>query len=199
MNRLLREPTTFSLQDLFTEERHRLMRYLTEEVINNLNQLYAQVYRVNYGVLMAFRRDGLPVPHELQVAAEVALSHRLLTILRQLDQSLADLSLQVPLRGQQFLRDLEELVPEVEQLQCELNLPEARNILERLVNRVLWQLLQETQGTIAAGHFKYLSRLIGISKRLKLGLSLAKAQELLYDYLTQHLTQLRSSQPAPPD
>lgn len=202
MNRLLREPTTFSLQDLFTEERHRLMRYLTEEVINNLNQLYAQVYRVNYGVLMAFRRDGLPVPHELQVAAEVALSHRLLTILRQLDQSLADLALQVPLRGQQFLRDLEELVPEVEQLQCELNLPEARNILERLVNRVLWQLLQETQGTIAAGHFKYLSRLIGISKRLKLGLSLAKAQELLYDYLTQYVTQyatqLRSSKPEPP-
>ncbi|MFZ9737037.1 MAG: DUF3536 domain-containing protein [Prochlorotrichaceae cyanobacterium] len=194
MNQLFRDAVTFSLQDLFTEERHRLMHHLTEDVINNLNQLYTQVYRVNYGVLMAFRRDGLPVPHELQVAAEVALSHRLLHILRKLDHSLVDLALKVPLNGQPLLRDLEELVPEVEQLHCQLNLPEARNILERLMDRVLWQLLQETNAGVAAGHFQYLSRLVAVGKRLDLGISLARAQEIFYAYVAQLMT---SKQPLP--
>ena len=185
MNRLLRDPATFSLQDLFVEERHRLMRHLTEDVLNRLNQLYTQVYRVNYGVLMAFHRDGLPVPHELQVAAEVALSHRLLTMLRELEKTLTDPTVQLAQAGQHLLRELEELVPEAEHLQFEFNLPEARNILERLVNRVLWQLFQETLSAMATVHLQYLERLLHMGQRLRLDFSLAKAQELFYQYLCQ--------------
>jgi len=185
MNRLLRDPATFSLQDLFVEERHRLMRYLTEDVLNRLNQLYTQVYRVNYGVLMAFQRDGLTVPHELQVAAEAALSHRLLTILRELEKTLTDPTVQLAQAGQHFLRELEELVPEAEHLNCEFDLPEARNILERLVNRVLWQLFQETLSGMATIQMQYLERLLYMGQRLRLDFSLAKAQELFYQYLCQ--------------
>ncbi|NJL87648.1 MAG: DUF3536 domain-containing protein, partial [Leptolyngbyaceae cyanobacterium SM1_1_3] len=68
----------YSLQDLFAEERHRIMQLLSQETLERLDQLYTQVYRDNYGILMAFHRDRLPVPQELQVAAEVALSNRAL-------------------------------------------------------------------------------------------------------------------------
>ena len=68
----------FSLQNLFAEERHRIMRLLSQETLTRLDQLYTQTYRENYGVIMAFHRDGLTVPQELQVAAEIALGYRCL-------------------------------------------------------------------------------------------------------------------------
>ena len=49
-----------------------------------------QVYRDNYGVLMAFHRDELEVPQELQVAAEIAISQRALTALQLLERETSD-------------------------------------------------------------------------------------------------------------
>ena len=85
MNQLFGDQT-FNLENLFAEERHRIIKLLSNETLTRLDQLYTQVYRDNYGVLKAFHRDELPVPQELQVAAEVALSHRCLISLRALEQ-----------------------------------------------------------------------------------------------------------------
>jgi alpha-amylase/alpha-mannosidase (GH57 family) len=81
---------SYSLQDLFAEERHRIMRLLSQDTLLRLDQLYSQVYRDNYGVLRAFHRDGLPVPQELQVAADIALSQRTLEVLQSLEQETSD-------------------------------------------------------------------------------------------------------------
>jgi len=75
----------FNLQNLFAEERHRIMRLLSQETLTRLDQLYTQAYRDNYGVLMAFHRDELAVPQELQVAAGNALGDRCMTTLRSLE------------------------------------------------------------------------------------------------------------------
>lgn len=48
---------SYGLHSLFAEERQRIMHLLAQETSNCLNQLYTQVYRDNYGVLMAFRQD----------------------------------------------------------------------------------------------------------------------------------------------
>jgi alpha-amylase/alpha-mannosidase (GH57 family) len=66
----------YNLQTLFAEERHRIMQLLSRDTLQRLDQLYNQVYRNNHGLLKAFHRDGLAVPQELQVAAEVAIRHR---------------------------------------------------------------------------------------------------------------------------
>ena len=136
-----------SLQSLFAEERHRIMRLLTHETLNRLDQLYTQVYRDNYGILMAFHRDGLTVPQELQVAAEVALSHRVLLSLRVLEQESSDLAGGVLSAGVNRLAELESVATEAANLRCQLNLPEAKDILERLVLRSLWQLLYHFDST----------------------------------------------------
>ena len=87
------EGEAFSLQTLFAEERHRIMRLLSQETLTRLDQLYTQAYRDNYGVIIAFHRDGLEVPRELQVAAEIALGHRCITTLRTLEQDISELQL----------------------------------------------------------------------------------------------------------
>jgi alpha-amylase/alpha-mannosidase (GH57 family) len=77
------------------------MEQVTEKTKQRLDQLYTQVYRDNYGILAAFHRDELPVPQELQVAAEIAIAHRCLQTVKALEHSLED--------GEQTLVHLAEL------------------------------------------------------------------------------------------
>ncbi|MBW4692777.1 MAG: DUF3536 domain-containing protein [Lyngbya sp. HA4199-MV5] len=174
-----------SLQSLFAEERHRIMRLLTQETLTRLDQLYTQVYRDNYGVLMAFHRDELAVPQELQVAAEIALSHRVSLALRALEQESSDLATEGSPASANRLLELEAIATEATHLHCTLNLPEARQSLERLVLRSLWQLLYHFDPATSKAELHRLRRLLALGKQMKLDLSLAQAQELYFQRL-QH-------------
>lgn len=170
---------SYSLQNLFTEERHRIMTLLSQETLTRLAQLYTQVYRDNYGVLMAFHRDELSVPQELQVAAEIALGHRCLSVVRSLSEEFSEAEL-----GLHHLVELEAIATEAEHLRCRLNIPEGKQMLEQLLTRSLWQLLHDNP-SIAEADIQRLERLIDVGYRLNLGLSLAKAQELYFSCLDQ--------------
>ncbi len=170
-----------SLQSLFAEERHRIMRLLTHETLTRLDQLYTQVYRDNYGVLIAFHRDELAVPRELQVAAEIALSHRVMLSLRALEQESSDRST-LPAAASRLL-ELESIATEATHLHCQLNLPEARQTLERLVLRSLWQLLYHFDSNTCKTELNRLERLLILGEQLHLNLSLAQAQELYFQRL----------------
>jgi alpha-amylase/alpha-mannosidase (GH57 family) len=169
---------SFSLQDLFAEERHRIMGLLSHETLSRLDQLYAQVYRDNYGVLMAFHRDELPVPQELQVAAEIALSHRCLTSIRAMEQEIGD-----PQLGLNHLVELEAIATEANHLRAKLNIPEAKPTLEKLILRSLWQLLHDHNPDTLAGDIHRVERLIELGNQLHLGLSLDRCQELYFSCL----------------
>ncbi len=171
---------SFSLQNLFAEERHRIMQLLTTETITRVDQLYTQVYRDNYGVLMAFHRDELPVPQELQVAAEVALSHRCLTVLKALEQDQGD-----PVESLSHLTELEAIATEATLLRCQLHVPGGKETLESLLLKFLWQLLHDGENYQIEADTQRLERLIDIGEQLKFGLSLAHCQEL---YLTHLVT-----------
>ncbi len=173
---------SYNLQTLFAEERHRIMQLLTQETLTRLDQLYTQVYRDNYGVLMAFHRDELPVPRELQVAAEIALSHRLLLALRSLEQETSDASDRLD-ASLNYLLELEAIATEANHLHCNLTALEAKQILERLIRRSLWHLLQEVNPETAKREIQRLERLLNIGQQLHLNLNLAQAQELYLQWL----------------
>jgi alpha-amylase/alpha-mannosidase (GH57 family) len=171
---------SFSLQNLFAEERHRIMRLLSQETLTRLDQLYTQVYRDNYGVLMAFHRDELSVPQELQVAAEMALGHRCQMSLRSLEQEIGESEFSL-----HHLAELEATATEAEHLRCRLNIPEGKQTLEQLLTRLLWQLLHDSNPVTAEADIHRLERLIDVGYQLNLGLSLARAQELYFSCLHQ--------------
>ncbi|NJL39075.1 MAG: DUF3536 domain-containing protein [Leptolyngbyaceae cyanobacterium SM1_4_3] len=177
MSRLFGDQS-FSLQDLFAEERHRIMRLLSQETLTRLDQLYTQVYRDNYGVLMAFHRDHLEVPQELQVAAEIAISHRAVTSLQALERETSDLTscnLQLCLS---HLAELEAIATEANHLHCQLKLPQISQTLQRLVLRSLWHLLHNFNPKTVETDAQLLERLIDLGNQLHLSLPLDRAQEL---------------------
>ncbi|MBW4555501.1 MAG: DUF3536 domain-containing protein [Trichormus sp. ATA11-4-KO1] len=183
MTQLFREET-FNLQNLFAEERHRIMRLLSQETLTRLDQLYTQAYRDNYGVLMAFHRDELEVPQELQVAAEIALGYRCMMTLRSLEQDITE-----PLLSLNHIVELEAIATEAKHLRCRLNIPEGKQILEQLIVRLLWQLLHDANGTFAT-EIQCLERLIDVGYQLNIGISLHRSQELYFSCLHSHIVPL---------
>jgi alpha-amylase/alpha-mannosidase (GH57 family) len=169
---------SFSLQDLFAEERHRIMQLLSQETLTRLDQLYTQVYRDNYGLLMAYYRDELPVPQELQVAAEVALANRCLTSVRALEQEAGD-----PQAVSSHLAELAAIATEANHLRCQLSVPQAKETLEALILRTTWQLLHAPNPETLGADVNYIERLIAIGEQLNLGLALHRCQELYFTCL----------------
>ncbi|MEH2033063.1 MAG: DUF3536 domain-containing protein [Nostoc sp.] len=167
----------FSLQNLFAEERHRIMRLLSQETLTRLGQLYTQAYRDNYGVLMAFHRDEIAVPQELQVAADIALGHRCLMTLRSLEQDIADSQ-----KSWNHILELEAIATEAKHLRCRLNIPDGKQMLEQLIARSLWQLLHDANGSFNAD-IQLLERLIDVGDQLNIDVSLQRSQELYFSCL----------------
>jgi alpha-amylase/alpha-mannosidase (GH57 family) len=170
------------LQHLFAEERHRIIQQLTDTTKKHLDQLYTQVYRENYSILAAFQREDLPVPQELQVAAEVAIAHRCLQTISALERAVDD-----PQEMDNYLAELAAIATEANHLRCQLNIPEAKKTLEQLILRLLRQLLYNGDPATVEADVQRLETAIDVGKELHLGLFLDRAQEIYYHYLHQHI------------
>lgn len=169
---------SFDLQHLFAEERHTIIQQLTAKTKKRLDQLYTQVYRDNYSILLAFQRDELPVPQELQVAAEVAISHRCLKAISELENHVHE-----PAKMEIDVIELEAIANEANHLHCELKIPEAKISLEKLILDLLWQLLNDRDPATLETDIMIIDKMISIGKELHLNLSLDKPQELFYNNL----------------
>ena len=173
---------SFNLQNLFAEERHRIMQLLTQKTKKHLDQLYTQIYRDNYSILVAFQRDELPVPQELQVAADIAIAHRCLKIMAELEQFIDNAK-----QTTHYLEELSAIASEADYLHCHLTMPEAKKTLERLIFQSLQKLLYTPEPQQAQTDINHLIKMIEVGEQLHLGISLAPAQELYYQFLNQQL------------
>jgi alpha-amylase/alpha-mannosidase (GH57 family) len=165
----------FNLHHLFAEERHRILRMLADETLTRLDQLYEQVYRDNYGILISFRRDDLPVPRELQVAAEIVLNNRLTEELKRLEtgESLPNVG-------------LDAVAIEALNLGCKFTHEEDAEIIENYILSQIQQLSQ-LQDIDEKSLFSYLNQIeqsLAISDRLDLELDLDLSQEAFLNYLS---------------
>ncbi len=164
---------SFSLSDLFAEERQRIMKLLSQETVTRLDQLYTQVYRDNYGIMMAFRRDELPIPQELQVAAEVALGHQLLTVVRLLESESSNGGL-----NDGYLTQVEAVITEAGYQGCQFHTQEVKEIVERLLVRSVEMSLDNSDPATIEAEIHHVERLIELGHQLNIGLSVTRAQEV---------------------
>ena len=181
MNRLMGD-RSFSLQDLFAEERQRIVRLLTAQTKEHLDRLYTQVYRENYSMLAAFQREQMPVPQELKVAAEVTLSHRCIATANTLERGIEDTAIL-----DRCLAELEATATEANYLECWLNIPDVKVIFERTILRLMWRLLHDGEPTALEADVARIARAIEVGDRLKLGLAVYEAQEIYFNRLHQYI------------
>ncbi|WP_072619380.1 DUF3536 domain-containing protein [Spirulina major] len=164
----------FSLETLFAEERQWIIQKIADKSKTTLNQLYSQAYRDNYSIVRAFHREELPVPQELQVAADIALSHRCLQLLSELD-TCEDCT-----EKESLLAELDSTVTEAHSMRSTLTLPGAKQLLEALILRSLQALLFSNASDSVIEDQHHIAKLIDVGDRLEVGLSLDRAQELYF-------------------
>ena len=167
---------SLGLENLFVEKRMEIMQQLAQQTKTRLHELYTQIYRDNYSILVAFHQDEIPVPRELQVAAEIALSQRCLKGLQELEQVEDETA-----SRNEVLGELEAIVTEAKGLQLSLEISEGKKILERLTLRSLWHLLHDCPDDATIGD--YTRRLIELGHLLGVGIMLDRCQELYYHWL----------------
>ena len=170
---------SLGLENLFVEKRREIMQELAQDTKNRLHELYTQIYRDNYSILVAFHEDCLPVPRELQVAAEITLSQRCLKNLQALEQVEEDIAAR-----NKILEELEATIAQGKELHLALDISEGKKILERLSLRSLWHLLYEVSNDSAKA--EYTKRLIELGNLLHVGIMLDRCQELYYNWLHSH-------------
>ncbi|NEO26660.1 MAG: DUF3536 domain-containing protein [Kamptonema sp. SIO4C4] len=164
----------FSLENLFAEERQWIIQQIADQSKNTLDQLYTQAYRDNYTVLRAFHQEELPVPTELKVAAEIALSHRCSVALENLE------AVKDQPERDNYLTELEAIAAEAQQMRCKMTIPEGKRILEELISEWLQDLLFEANSDTLEEDCDRIQRTIELGDALEVGLSLDRAQELYY-------------------
>jgi alpha-amylase/alpha-mannosidase (GH57 family) len=165
--------STFNLQHLFVEERHRIVELVSNATKTRLDQVYAQIYRDNYSILLAFQREGLPVPQELQVAAEVTLSNRILKTICSLEQLAYE-----PEQIKNYLTELRASATEADRMSCQLKIDRGKEILEQIIQRSLWQILEDNDPNNLLDDIHAIEMMIDIGRQLNLNLCLDRAQEL---------------------
>ncbi|ELS34661.1 MULTISPECIES: DUF3536 domain-containing protein [Pseudanabaena] len=168
----------FNLHHLFAEERHRILQMLADETLTRLDQLYEQVYRDNYGILISFRRDDLPVPPELQVAADIVLNNRLSEELKALETGAS-----LPNIG------LDAVAIEAINLGCKFTHVENAKIIENYILKQIQELgqLPDMDEKSLFSYLNQIEQALIISDRLNLKLNLNLAQEAFLNYLFKRI------------
>ena len=74
----------FTMKDTFKEERQAIFQKLIQEEFDEHCQIYADLFDRTRQAVEALSREGLEIPYEIRVAAEVTLSDRLFREIKEL-------------------------------------------------------------------------------------------------------------------
>jgi hypothetical protein len=189
----------YGLQDLFADERYRLIELLSQDTLTRLDQLYTQVYRNNYGLLMAYQHDELPIPQPLLVAAQVALSHRATLAIQRLEQALSEGTVD-GYNSIASIGELDAIATEVSHLGCTLSLGNAEKQFASLLQRWLWQQLYDAESWQSHDSLLRFLQVLEIGHRLQLNVKRDRLQELYSHFLReQNLNPVPELSPLDPD
>jgi hypothetical protein len=78
----------FTLQDAFQEERQAIFQKLIQKEFSEHCQIYADLFDRTRQAVEALSKEGLEIPFEIRVAAEVTLSDRLFQEIKELNRDL---------------------------------------------------------------------------------------------------------------
>ncbi len=173
----------FALADLCTEDRDRLMRLLVQDTTARLDLLYDRAYRDNCGIMTRFYRDALPVPRELQVAAEIALGQRVLSLVQRFAADLENWDASAIEAGPGTLTELEAMAAEAQRLHCQLESSDITPLVEIAINHLLERAIiavETDQLASLRAVVDTIARLAALGQSLKLTLDLDPAQERLF-------------------
>jgi len=169
---------TFTIQDTFMEERQTIFQKLIQKEFDEHCQIYADLFDRTKQVVEALAREGLEIPHEIRVAAEITLSNRLFQEINELKSDFEKTK-----EREEISRIIEEAKEHGYHLRREKSLLVLNEILKEKMNT-----LQKSKGSDLsrqAEQIEELMTLLDSAKKWDFVLPLEEAQNLMKEILDE--------------
>ncbi len=168
----------FTMRDTFEEERQTIFRNLNQKEFDEHCRIYADLFDRTKQAVEALSREGLEIPFEIRVAAEVTLSNRLFREMKELKRDF---------KGAIERRKIDEIVEEAKEhgyhLRREKSLSALNEILMERMNA-----LQESKGSDLSRQSEVVEEvltLLDLAKKWGFEIPLEKAQNLMGQILEE--------------
>jgi len=168
----------FTIQDTFKEERQAIFQKLIQKEFDEHCQIYADLFDRTKQAVEALSREGLEIPFEIRVAAEVTLSDRLFQEMKELKRGF---------RGTIERRKIDEIVEEAKEhgyhLRREKSLSALNEVLMERMNT-----LQKGKGSDLFSQSELAEEvmaLLDLAKKWGFEISLEEAQNLMGQILEE--------------
>jgi alpha-amylase/alpha-mannosidase (GH57 family) len=168
----------FTIQDTFKEERQAIFQKLIQKEFDEHCQIYADLFDRTKQAVEALSREGLEIPHEIRVGAEITLSKRLFQEMRELKRDF---------KGTIERRKIDEIVEEAKEHGYHLRREKSLFALnEMLMERM--NLLQKSKGADLSRQSEQIEEvmmLLDSAKKWGFEISLDEAQNLMGQILEE--------------
>jgi hypothetical protein len=166
------------MRDTFKEERQAIFQKLIQKEFEEHCQIYADLFDRTKQAVEALSREGLEIPYEIRVTAEVTLSDRLFQEMKELKRDF---------KGVIERRGIDEIVEEAREhgyhLRREKSLSALNEILMERMNA-----LQKGKGSdlsLQSEGVEEVLTLLDLAKKWDLEISLEEAQNLMGQILNE--------------
>jgi len=171
---------TFTIQDTFTEERQAIFQKLIQKEFDEHCQIYADLFDKTKQVVEALSREGLEIPYEICVAAEVTLSNRLLQEINELKKDFW----KTKGRG-----EIDRIIEEAGEHDYRLNKEKSLPVLNEILKEKMIGLQKSKDSDLPrqAGRIEEIMTLLELVKKWGFQFSLEEAQNLMEEMLDESI------------
>jgi hypothetical protein len=176
----------FTIRDTFKEERQTIFQKLIERELSEHRRIYADLFDRTRQAVEALAREGLEIPYEIRVAAEVTLSDRLLHEVDELERDF---------KGTIERGEIDRIIEEAKHHGFQLRKKEPSLILNKMLNEKM-RLLQNTKGSDLSGQIEGIEEMITLLDRVEkwgFELSTEEAQNIIDEMLDEYIENLEKS------
>jgi len=168
----------FAMRETFKEERQAIFQKLIQEEFDEHCQIYADLFDRTRQAVEVLSREGLKIPYEIRIAAEVTLSDRLFQEIREMKRDF---------RGTVEKRKIDEIVEEAREHGHKLRKEKSLLALnEVLMERM--EALQRSKGSDLSRESNWIEEivtLLDLTKKWGLEISLDEAQNSMGEILEE--------------
>ena len=168
----------FTIQDTFKEERQAIFQKLIQKEFEEHCQIYADLFDRTKQVVEALSREGLEIPFEIRVAAEVTLSDRLFKEMKGLKRNFKETI------GR---KRIDQIVEKAKEHGYHLRKEKSLSVLNEILMEKL-NVLQESKGSDLSRQSEQVEevmQLLDSAKKWDFEISLGEAQNLMGQMLEE--------------
>ncbi len=176
----------FTIHDLFRENRDEIFRQLIQKEIGDLSEVYEGIFNRAEPIIDLITREGMKIPHEIRMAAEISLSHRLLQEIRAWKNDVTSTLHQ---------RKIDQIIEDATRYGCRLSRAEPLSILNGLLREKMDFLRKKKYSELLTQEacIQEIVVLLDCSKKWGFDLDLWEAQDLIGEILIETIKTLEES------